>query len=162
MSEHETPLAVSERVHYISNNYDGPLEGLADFHGVPHAFFLHDEVFRRVPGDNPEDPDDFEVDRIYSLHPVSEQAVAGLIEKHEIFECWHQAYSQDRNAMEHHPALLGDRPRYDALKAEWEPYVEGLRALPPAHLALGDFHANQRQVPAGYSRWGTYTVNWTS
>jgi hypothetical protein len=146
-----------DTVHHISNYYDGPLEGLANLNGAPHVFFLHDEIFRQVG--TLEDPD-VEVDRIYALHAVSDEMARGLMEKQAIFERWHQAWSQDRSLMEHHPALPADRERHDALRAELAPQLDSLRRTKTTQVLLGEFHSNRRPVAPGCSRWGSYEVKW--
>lgn len=160
-----------EIVHFISNNYDGPLEGLADVDGVPHAFFLHDEIVRQVPIEpaiapgSEVDPDledevDYEVERIFALHPVSKELAAALMEQHEIFERWHRAYAADRSLQNQHPALPVDRARYQDLKDQTSSQLEAMRAATPPALKMGNFEAGRRPVAPGSSRWQSFEVRW--
>lgn len=161
-----------ETVHFISNNYDGPLEGLADVDAVAHVFFLHDEIVRQVPvqpasadrgaaiDPDLEDEVDYEVDRIFALHPASEELVAALMEQHEIFESWHRAYTADRSLQDQHPALPADRTRYQDLKVKTSSQLEAMRVATPPVLKMGTFESGRRPVAPGSSRWQSFEVQW--
>ena len=147
-----------ETVPFVSNYYDVPLEWVAHLGGTPYVFFHFDEV--RV--NNPQDEDDeIWVDSIYALHAVPDDILSALTEKHAIFERWHQAWrAGEVGAMNQHPALKSDRPRYDALLAQVKPWLEATRVKPAEHLLVGRFASGRQEVPAGSSRWGSYEVKW--
>lgn len=145
-----------EVVHHVSNFYDFPLEGLADLNGAPHAFFVHDELV--VPSE--EDPDEKEIQVIYALYPVSAELASALSEKHDIFERWHQAWSQDQGIMKHHPALPQDRSRYDELKVGLSAQLDAVKLSVAPLVRAGRFASNRRDVAPGASRWRSFEVQW--
>ena len=155
------PLGPWETVHHITNYFDHPLEGLADVDGAPHVFFLADEVVRCIPSQSGQsDEDDYEVDTVYALHPASTDLVAALVEKHAIFERWHQAYTAKQASHEDHPALPADRARYQELTERITPVLATLRAAPAPQLRLGEFVRGRVPVALGESAWKSYQVRW--
>lgn len=146
-----------ELVPIVWDYYDIPLGGLAHLNGVPHLFdFLDDE---RVP--DPEDPEEFLTEDIYALYPVSEDLVALLVEKSDIFERWHKAWSADQSLMKQHPALAADRARYDELKAITAERIKAVKETTPRLLKKGYFSRGRRPVEPGHSAWTSYGVRWS-
>ncbi len=96
-----------ERIYAITNFYDVPREGIADYRGAPHLF---DCEFS-------EDLDDYS-DR-YWLAPIS-QALADLAaEQSEIFHRWRAAFDRGDVPNQSWP-LAADRPRHAELEAQLE------------------------------------------
>lgn len=158
-----TPEPTWETVHHITNYFDHPLEGLANFNGAPHVFFLADEIVRHIPSPTGQpDEDDYEVDTVYALHPVSEEIVADLIEKHAIFERWHQAYTAKQATHADHPALPSDRARHQALVDKLAPVLATLRNTPAPFLRQGQFVRGRVPVALGESAWKSYQVRWSA
>lgn len=174
-----------EPVHHVSNYYDVPLEGLADFAGVPHLFFYHAEVIRRSSVDTlapastsasdaaptghrevgQEESDEnasdgAQIDRIYSLVPLPSNLVAQSQEKHAIFERWHQAWSQDSTRMKYHPALPADKARYAELSTNLNTWLTKNRPG-SALLKRGQFQCDRASVLPGFSRWTHFQVLWS-
>jgi hypothetical protein len=174
-------------VHHVSNYYDGPLEGLAEFQGQPHQFFFHEEVRRpRVDtapqqssgfaagiaqaiagamaagneeGDDDDDDDEAQFDWIYALVPVPAELADRFKEKHAIFERWYQAYSRDATLMKDHPALPEDRAQYETLTALLSPWLEANRTRTDL-LRRGQFASGRTPAAPGGSRWTTFQVMW--
>lgn len=156
-----TPAETWEPVPVVMDYYDGPLVGVAHYQGAPHAFLICDEIRRKpTPQEQDEWGDDIVREWVYNLYPVSEDMLAKVLEKQAIFERWHQAWSAKQVGMEQHPALPDERARYDELKAEVDPWKEGLQHLTPTHTRVGHFSCDHGAVPSGHSRWQHYQVLW--
>src|SRR3954452_5500492 len=136
-----------ERVYTVTDYYDGPRAGFADFDGVPHAYRA---VFR-------DDLDDW--DPYYRLFPVDDEVFALALEDWALWERWQDAYYAGETPYATHPALPADAARH----AEIAPVIEAVLETPPAscRLALAEFRpADPRQSrPAGRMR--DLEVRWT-
>ena len=97
-----------ERVYTMTDYYDGPREGIADFEGRPH---LYERVF-----DDEEGPTEF-----FELREVDADTFALALEAWGIWLRWHEAYHSGTTTIETHPALPEDRARHDQLRALLEP-----------------------------------------
>lgn len=90
-------------VHTITDWYDGPRAGVADFSGRPHYYeCLFDE-----PRDDWSD--------VYLLKPLDEETFRLVIEDWNIWLRWEAAFREGRTPRETHPALPEDRGRHDEL-----------------------------------------------
>ena len=156
VSSSANPDTPWEAAHFVWDYYDFPQAGLADFQGTPHVFFSWDEIYHP----DPEDPEDVIREALYKIHPAPPELVAMLEEQQAIFERWHVAYRNDKEAMGHHPALPEDRARYDALKAQTDAQLKGLREAATL-IQQGDFVRGHRPKQPGQSDWGTFGVRWS-
>jgi hypothetical protein len=114
-------MTIRERVHGVVGYYDGVLDGVADFHGLPHAFELHGDLDEEV--------------LIYRLARLSPEAMTLFEEAWGIWLRWerHPPTTVDSNTV---PALPRDRDRYAQLK----PILDVALRVPPDSplLAKGD------------------------
>lgn len=155
------PTQTWDPVPVVMDYYDAPLIGVAHYQGTPHAFLVCDEIYRKPTAQEQEEwGDDMVREWVYDLFPVPADMLDKILEKQAIFERWHQAWSAKRVGIEQHPALPEDRERYDELKAEVDPWKEGLQHLKPAHTMIGHFSCDPSVVPQGHSRWQHYQVLW--
>jgi hypothetical protein len=134
-----------ERVLTMTDYYDGPRAGIANFRGKPHAY---------------ESPFDFWKDEfadLYELRPVEDETLRLALEDWEIWLRWEDAYHAGVTTRETHPALPDDRARHDQIA----PILTArLAALPgPAIRARAVFRATSGHENAGGRRW--MEVKWT-
>jgi len=92
-----------ERVFTITDFYDRPRKGVANFKGRPHAY---ESEFSNVE-------DDY-TDR-YFLKPIDEELLALVMETWAIWLSWCESFHRKEVDLKSHPALPDDRERYDAL-----------------------------------------------
>lgn len=88
----------------MTDYYDGPRKGIADFEGRPH-------LYESEWDDNGDDwaP-------IYTLSPVEPHVFALALESWAIWKRWEMALHEGRTTAETHPALPEDRSRNDELQ----------------------------------------------
>ncbi len=94
-----------ERVHTMTDYYDGPRGGIADFEGQPH---LYESIFN-------DDADDYT--DIFRLSPVSQDLFRLALEDWQNWLRWETAFHNGRTTRDTHPALPADRRRHDELDA---------------------------------------------
>ena len=92
-----------ERVHTMTDYYDGPRRGIADFEGRPHLY--ESEWDDRA--DN--------YASTFRLTPVEPRILGLALESWGIWRRWETAFYQGRTAQETHPALPEERSRSDEL-----------------------------------------------
>ena len=93
-----------EPVFTVTDYYDGPRRGIANYLGNPHFYeceFDHDQ--------------DEYTDR-YLLTPVSNETLQLAMEAWEIWKRWESAFHTGWTDISSHPAMPEDRPRHEALK----------------------------------------------
>jgi hypothetical protein len=122
-----------ERVYTMTDWYDGPLAGVADFDGAPHAYRL---VWREDCDDDRDPEEHFE------LSPVPADVVALVLEDHALWARWQAAYLA--GAAPEPPdgtecVLPADLPR----RLELNALLRGRLEVDPARrlLARGEFRA---------------------
>jgi hypothetical protein len=127
-----------ETVHTVSDWYDGPRGGAADYGGAPHWYR---SVY--LDGDGPWIPDE---DR-FELTPLSAEALAWEREQTAIFERWDQARKSGAVVWDGDEATCGafpeDMPRYRDLERLVKDY---LARHPPVALVRGKFELGCREV----------------
>lgn len=129
--------AEKETVYTVTDYYDGPRRGVADFHGVPHAY---ESLF-----DDSED----EWASTFLLRPIDTPTLELALEDWQIFFRWRRAFDEGKAALDTHPALPEDRQRHDQIKLTLD---EGLRIEPATQLrAKGHFEVVH----------GEWRVSWT-
>ena len=130
-----------EAVHTITDHYDGPVRGIANFRGTPHYY---ERQF---------DDDADEWSDIYWLTPIDDETFVLAMEAWQIWRRWQMAFHQNQTTLATHPALPADRARADELTEALNHrlVVDERRAL----AARGKFeHSNDRvawQLP--HVRW---------
>src|SRR4051812_10340081 len=93
-----------ETVYTVTDWYDGPREGIANFNGVPH---LYQSQFDATTDDWSD---------TYLLVPVDEETFHLAMEEWAIWKRWEQVFYEGRATQEAHPALPEDRHRYEELQ----------------------------------------------
>jgi hypothetical protein len=121
-----------ERVHTIWDYYDGPREGLADFHGRPHYYKnAWDEA-----------ADDWSP--WYALVPIDADTLHLAMEQWAIWLAWNEKFRAGKVPLESHPGNGGQIARYDELETILESRIPS--PGPDAVTAEGKF-----EVVAGES-----------
>ena len=94
---------IYERVFTVSEYYDGPRQGVANFQGQPHFYdcCLGEDGYT----------DDFR------LTPITSPQLDLALEDWEIWRRWERAYHSGETTMASHPALPTDRARYEQLQS---------------------------------------------
>ncbi len=96
-----------EPVHTMTDFYDGPRKGIANYDGSPHLYESHWD-------DRTQD-----WEPTYVLTPVDSQVFPLAVEDWEIWLRWQQQAFHDKQTMqETHPALPQDRSRHNELERE--------------------------------------------
>ena len=108
-----------EHVHVIWGWWDGPLEGIADFHGTPHVFEC------QFSEENDEWTD------LYRLMEIEPALLKLAQEMSAIFQRWRTEWERGNTSIETHPALPADRSRYDELQ---EATAQGLKVRRSASI----------------------------
>jgi hypothetical protein len=115
-----------ETVYTVTEYYDGPREGIADFGGRPH---FYQSNFGNFDTDDKGD--------IFFLQPVDAYTLQLAIEDWNIWLRWQEAYNAGLTDLSTHPALPDERTRHEELLIELE-----LRLIvdrPTAIRAIADF-----------------------
>ncbi|MEO8702073.1 MAG: hypothetical protein ABI867_18665 [Kofleriaceae bacterium] len=134
-----------ERVYTMTDYYDGPRCGIADFDGRPHLYSSPFEEHQDAYSD------------LFELRAVDPETLALALEDWEIWLRWETAFHAGEVTTETHPALPADRQRHDELA----PMLEArLAALPgPVVRARGEFRPQAGHADGGRGRW--LEVKWT-
>ncbi|NOU82663.1 hypothetical protein GC101_27760 [Paenibacillus sp. LMG 31459] len=103
----EKPADAFQSVYFITDWWDGPKSGFADFNGTVHCF---ERVFDKVNDDWSD---------LYLLRPVSTEEYSLQIESYKLFLDW----INDKSSTRPHPSSDKDNKRYhevEQLLAEFE------------------------------------------
>ena len=134
-----------ERVHTVWDYYDGILDGVADFRGVPHYY----SVVRK------------DVDPIdtYELKEIDSLLLDAVLEQWAIYRAWERRFHSGQEVVETHPGNGGINPRYDELETIINSGIETISSTPI--IATGEFRslAGQVELPKGCMR--ELEVLWT-
>lgn len=128
-----------ECVYTMTEWYDGPRRGIADFEGKPHLYEA--------------DSDDGSEEYIptFRLTPVSTEVLALALEDWAIWERWELAFSEGRTSRDTHPALPEERERHEQLTAT----IQRALVSNPSHAirAHAEFRGRARLGLALEVRW---------
>jgi hypothetical protein len=94
-----------EEVFTVTEYYDGPRQGVANFKGQPH---FYDCIFDDKRSD---------YSNLYRLTPISPRIFDLAKEDWAIWERWESAFHAGKTTRETHPALPNERARYDEIRA---------------------------------------------
>ncbi len=108
-----------EAVHTVTERYDGPIRGIADFRGQPHYYERQFDVEKDEWSDR------------YWLTPLDAETFALAMEAWDIWQRWQTAFHQQRTTLATHPALPEERVRSDELAA-----ILGTRLVVDRHHGL--------------------------
>lgn len=125
----------------MTDFYDGPRGGVADFDGRPHVYKAEQ---------------DYNVDdspSVFFLSPISEEALQLALEKWAIWRRWETAFYQGKAPQGTHPALPEERARHDELKK----ILSGQLVIDPERQirARGKF---RRRDDPNWSGFGTFPL----
>ena len=109
----------------MTDYYDGPRSGVADFSGKPH-------IYRSLWADI-----DHKRADVFELVPIDGQTLALALEDWQIWRRWKAAFHRGEVSLDSHPALPNDRQRHDELAALLSPLL-GI-SDPAAITATADF-----------------------
>jgi hypothetical protein len=94
-----------EEVFTVTDYYDGPRQGVANFKGVPH---FYDCIFDEMRSN---------YSSLYRLTPISPHIFDLAREDWAIWERWESAFHAGNTTHETHPALPQDRARHEEIRA---------------------------------------------
>jgi hypothetical protein len=94
-----------EEVFTVTDYYDGPRQGIANYLGLPH---FYDCIFS-------DQKQDFTC--AYHLTPVSDQIFRLALEDWAIWKRWEHAFKSGNTVMDTHPALTEDAVRHSEIEA---------------------------------------------
>ena len=142
---HKSPENGSEVVHTVTDYYDGPRKGIANYQGIPHFYECEFGAAN----------DDYS-DR-YQLTPIDEQLFQLALEDWGIWKRWEAAYYAGKTGLETHPALPEDRSRHEELAIILD---NGLQSSSSAIVRIGKFSPlGDLKLPSGVLR--PLQVEWT-
>jgi len=139
-----------ERVYTVTDYYDGPRSGIADFGGHPH-------VYRSLYLDR--DTWDLDEDR-FELSPISTADLELALEDWAIFCRWRDAFDAGRTALDTHPALPEDRARWEEIAR----LLAHRLGIDPDHRVLvrGAFRVREPVPPLCVGVLRPFEVQWSS
>src|ERR1044072_3608439 len=132
-------LLAREEVHLIIDYWDGPREGVADYCGTPHYF--------RAVFDEKKD----EWSDVFILSPLDLDAYRLVVESHQIWQRWQQAYESGAATIDSHPALPEETKR----SKELAEIIERKTEIDPitAIRMKGSFEADDRTKLTSDRKW---------
>jgi hypothetical protein len=92
-----------ERVYTVTDYYDGPRGGVADFEGRPHVYEAESEEDGRYA-------------ETFRLVPITPEQLALAQEDWAIWSRWYAACDAGSTTVATHPALPEERPRFDEIQ----------------------------------------------
>jgi len=93
-----------ERVFTVTDYYDGPRKGIANYHGLPH---LDECIFDEAKDDYSE---------LFRLTPLDTEIVRLAMEDWNIWRRWEMAFHSGKADISSHPALPNETKRHTELK----------------------------------------------
>lgn len=101
-----------EQVFTVTDYYDGPRQGVANFNGQPH---FYDCIFS-------ETEDGYS--SLYRLTPISQDILNLVRESWAIWQRWELAFQTGKTTLKSHPALPQDKARYEEIRAVLDPVLK--------------------------------------
>jgi hypothetical protein len=135
-----------EDVFAITDYFDHPLRGVANFDGLPHGYEL---LFDDQRGE-------YEVD-LYDLRPIDDDTYQLALEYREIWIRWQEAWLAGKVALDRQTALPEDRARH----AELAQLLDGRLAALSGAAIRARARFRHRDNPADGSRKPGLEVQWT-
>jgi len=99
----------TERVYTMSDFYDGPRGGIADYCGRPH---LYRSLWADIGHARPD---------VFELIPIDGETLEFALEDWAIWQRWEGAFHRREASQDTHPALPEDRQRHEELTALLHP-----------------------------------------
>ena len=97
---------IFETVYTMTDYWDGPRRGIADYQGSPHRY---ESQFAESEENNYQDT--------FLLSPVQPELFAYALQDWEIWRRWESAFHQGKTTIDTHPALPEEREAHERLKA---------------------------------------------
>ena len=136
----------NEIVFTVTDYYDGPRQGIANYQGTPH---FYECIFDSATNDYSD---------LYRLTALDELVFRLALEKWEIWRRWELAFHTGKTNMESHPALPEDAARHEELE---QLLGNALQSSPSAITRVGKFSAlGHSELPPGMLR--QLQVRWTN
>lgn len=135
-----------ELVYTMTDYWDGPRGGIADYQGAPHLY--------QSEWDDLQD----EYASTFRLSPIGPDVLKAALEAWEIWRRWETAYYQGLTPHNTHPALPEDRARHEELNAFLEDHLQ----IDEANYirAHGEFEAWEDPQWSGLG-FASLQVRWT-
>jgi hypothetical protein len=134
-----------EPVHTMTDYYDGPRRGIADYRGRPH---LYESRWSDIET-NQEDT--------FLLMPIIAETFELALEAWAIWRRWEIAFHEGRASADTHPALPEDRTRYDEISQELNKRL--VMDESQAFCAKAAFQAPEQEKSG--PGWKPLIVEWT-
>jgi hypothetical protein len=142
----KTSAGSSERVFTVTDYWDGPRSGIANYHQKPHHYACIFDEGRDEYSD------------LYRLTPLRPEAFRAAMEAWKIWNRWDKAFRAGKTDRSTHPALPRDAKRYAELKTVLE------RALVAGEkrrfTKRGVFKLAGRSSSATLNSLGKFKVAW--
>jgi hypothetical protein len=139
----EAPESGWENVHTVSDYWDAPLTGVADYRGQPHHY---ERIF---------DETSDEWSNTFILIPLDNETFQLLLEDWEIWSRWSRAQRSGKVRLDSHPALPEDRGRFEEIT---EIITRKLAGHPEQRKKVaGRF---ERMTPSGPQSEEKWRVKW--
>lgn len=135
---------VTEKVHGIVGYYDGILDGVADFRGVPHAFVVDGDMDQEAPR--------------YRLKPLSDSEFALFVECWQIWRRWEAAFERGEAVGDGEAVLPADQTRHDEIEAALTNALDVPKDS--ALVRRGLFRPSTTKNPEQDGLWGGFDVEW--
>ena len=139
-------LTSREIVHTITDYYDGPRGGIADYHGKPH---IYNSMWDEATDDWAE---------YFALQPIDDETFRLAMEDWAIWERWERAFKAGLTTYDTHPALPEDRSRQDELNEILKPRL--LIDMKRAIRVRGRFEKSMVEEP-GLTSGHKFVVVWS-
>ena len=134
-----------EIVHTVTDYYDGPRGGIADFDGRPHAY-------KSLWDDSEDDWSDG-----FLLQPVDDETFRLAMEDWDIWSRWERAFHSGETTIETHPALPADRQRHDQIAAILK---HRLRIEPDGAIRVRGKFTVRAPCGSGITSTAQWVVSW--
>jgi hypothetical protein len=145
MTSH-SPQHGFEEVFTVTDYYDGPRQGIADYLGLPH---FYDCIFS-------DERQNFT--SVYHLTPVSDQIFQLALEDWAIWKRWEHAFKSGKTVMDTHPALPEDAVRHSEIEAL---LADGLKTDPTKSIVRAARFLALRQAEVGSGILAELLVKWS-
>lgn len=128
-----------ETVYTVTDYYDGPRRGIADFGGRPHLYDSRFDGARDEYGD------------AYELRGVDDETFRLALEDWAIWLRWEDAFQAGQTPQDTHPALPADRERHLEIEAILSQRLAALSG--PVVRATAEFRPRPGRPTGGRGRW---------
>jgi hypothetical protein len=137
-----------ELVHTMTDFWDKPRAGIANFRGAPHVY---QSDYADTEGDDTKHD-------VYLLMPIDEETFALAMENWAIWRRYETAVHLGKTTSASHPALPEDRQRHEQIK----PILNQRLSVDSARAVRADAEFRSRPDPTWSGKgWPPLEVRWT-